>query len=351
MMVAVGLLPGCNKANEPTAPLVSSGHESNSNFSLVSTVAFSTTRDDPTNPNPALAGEIYLMNPDGTNPRRLTQNSDGDGFAALSPDGKRIVFLSNRLRLPGEPQNTSDLFVMNTDGTEQTFVIRGSSATWSPDGKNIAFHASASGTGLPIKPDPGAATTDSDIFTANVDDLVGQAAGRTNITNSPDAIDDDADWSPDGTKLVFTSHPVTDNPINSVHAEIYAIDANGAGAPVRLTDNLEEERAPSWSRDGTRVAFMCRRGGPDFEICTMNPDGTGQVQLTDNAAGDFTPTWSPDGGKIMFHRLLGTTFQIWVMNADGTGQTQLTQPTGLNLFPNWGELRVKDPQVALQASR
>src|SRR5260370_11066768 len=66
-----------------------------------------------------LAAEIYLMDGDGTNLRRLTENTYADGFPSLSPDGTRIVFDSNRLRAEGEPFNTSDLFVMNADGTGQ----------------------------------------------------------------------------------------------------------------------------------------------------------------------------------------------------------------------------------------
>src|SRR6266536_2598521 len=145
---------------------------------LRSTIAFVSTRHDPAadpavDPQRALlAAEIYLMNGDGTNPRRLTENTHYDGFPALSPDGRRIVFDSNRLRAEGEPFNTSDLFVMNTDGTGQTHLIRGSSATWSSDGKKIAFHASASGKGQPIKRDPGAATNDSDIFVMDVGDFL-----------------------------------------------------------------------------------------------------------------------------------------------------------------------------------
>lgn len=132
-------------------------------FQLESTIAFTSSRDDPTNQFPILAaGEIYLMNPDGTNPRRLTDNDAGDFLPALSPDGKKIVFDSNRTQ--GESLYTSDLFLMNTDGTEQTFLTRGSSATWSPDSKSIAFHASASGTGCPLRNQPGTATSDNDIF-------------------------------------------------------------------------------------------------------------------------------------------------------------------------------------------
>jgi len=318
---------------------------------LRSTIAFVSTRHDAT-ADPAvdpqrllLAAEIYLMDGDGTNPRRLTENTAFDGFPALSPDGSKVVFDSNRRRAEGEPFNTSDLFVMNTDGTEQTLLIRGSSATWSPDGKQIAFHASASGTGRPIKPDPGAATSDNDIFILTVAEFLSNGAKPTNITNSPAAIDDDADWSPSGQTILFTSHAVTDNPVNSASAEIYAIAADGTGQPARLTNNSEEERAPAWSPDGKRIVFCCRRGGPDFEICVMNRDGTGQAQLTDNDVPDLTPSWSPDGKKIVFHRRVGGRgqFQLFVLNADGTGEVQLTFPPGINAFPNWGEVADRGP--------
>src|SRR5215470_10204169 len=110
---------------------------------LLSTIAFSSTRDNPTSIT-LLASQIYLMDPDGTNPRRLTYNDAADFMAKLSPDGKRVVFDSNRARGAGEPLNTSDLFLMKADGKDQVLLTRGSSATWSPDGKYIAFHRSAS---------------------------------------------------------------------------------------------------------------------------------------------------------------------------------------------------------------
>src|SRR6266536_6471289 len=199
---------------------------------LRSTIAFVSTRHDPA-ADPAvdaqrawLAAEIYLMDGDGTNLRRVTENTYSDGFPSLSPDGTRIVFDSNRLRAGGDPFNTSDLFVMNADGTAQTSLVRGSSATWSPDSRKIAFHASASGMGKPINFLPGAATTDSDIFVMDVGDFVKNGARPKNITNNPAAIDDDPDWSPKGQKIIFTSHAVTDNTDNHVTAEIYVVDAD-----------------------------------------------------------------------------------------------------------------------------
>jgi TolB protein len=311
-------------------------------WDLQSTIAFSSSRDNPSVVPPFIATEIYLIDGDGSNPRRLTFNDFGDAFANLSPDGKKIVFDSNRLRTADEPINTSDLFVMERDGSDQRFLTRGSSASWSPDGKRIAFHASASGTGLPIKTDPGAATFDSDIFIANVDDLLDGYGGRTNLTNNPLAVDDDPDWSPNGNLIAFTSHSVDDNQLNSVTTEIYVINADGTGQPVRLTNNTEEERAPAWSPDGTRIVYMCRHGGNDFEICVMNADGSGQTQLTDNTVIDATPTWSPDGSRIVFSRNVAPgRQQLFEMNPDGTGQVQITDAAGTNLLPHWGALRVK----------
>ena len=308
-----------------------------------SKIAFTSTRDNPT-ANPLLVGEIYLMDPDGGNPIRLTEDTGGgNAFAALSPNGKTIVFDSNRLRLPTEPLNTSDLFVMNTDGTDQTLLTRGSSARWSPDSKMIAFHASASGTGLPIRlNDPGAPTTDSVIFVMNVDD---GSSTKTNITNSSGKIDQDPDWSPNG-QIVFTRHDYKPNDPDkgAASAEIYVINADGTGDAQQLTSNGKEPRGPAWSPDSSRIAFLCRLGtNGTYEICVMNADGSDQTQLTFNTVLDATPSWFPDGQKIVFHRnVLGQGLQIWVMNAaDGTGQTQLTKPPppGINLFAAWGVAR------------
>jgi Tol biopolymer transport system component len=147
---------------------------------------------------------------------------------------------------------------------------------------------------------------------------------------------------------VYTAHDVGDEgpnypnpPFISNSAEIYVQNADGTGAPEQLTFNAEEERGPAWSPDGTRIAFACRRGGPDFEICVMSADGSNQVQLTSNSVQDLTPTWSPDGQQLVFQSQAGGRFQLFVMEADGTAVTQITDTPGLNLIANWGELRVK----------
>ena len=329
---------------------------------LRSTIAFSSTRDHPDllpgTPELFNAGEIYLIdpatNPADQHPRRLTDNVWGEAFANLSPDGKRIVFDRNPIRTDG-PVTAPDLFLMKTDGTEQTHLTRGSSATWSPDSRTIAFDASASGSGQPINRLPGAATTDSDIFVVNVGDLLDGMVQPTNITNTPLAIDDDPDWSPDGHMIVFTSHSVDDHPLNLDYttAEIYVMRVDSHGIPVqgsepnpqRLTFNHEEERAPAWSPDGTRIAYMChgQDHGSDFEICVMNADGNNQMALTTNTMGDLTPTWSPDGTQIAFHRPLGggnTELFLMTLHPGSTPTVeQLTHAGSQNLLAHWGQAR------------
>jgi hypothetical protein len=94
-------------------------------FDLVPTVAFASNRDNPTLLPLLSWSEIYLLDIDFTNPRRLTYNDASDIFPALSPDGKKIVFESGRLRQPTDPINVADLWVMGADGEEQTPLITG----------------------------------------------------------------------------------------------------------------------------------------------------------------------------------------------------------------------------------
>jgi Tol biopolymer transport system component len=402
-------------------PLAGVGYgQATRNFELVPTIAFSNAGNNPcVAAIPAMkqpsVGEIYLMGLDGT-ARQLTDNNDCthfDLFANLSGDGKKVVFDSNRLRSATDPLNTSDLFVMEADGSNQQFLIRGSSASWSPALSNgqgtpisrqIVFHASASGTGLPITTQPGAPALDNDLFVLNVDDCLqylSLALGTncrdlaTNITKdlepndsapdyndgqvsppNPPAIEEDADWSPDGSKIIFTSHgvnPVCVSPGVCIYpdTQIYTINADGTGL-TQLTHpdpnlGLYEKRAAAWSADGSHIAYMCAigpltaQGIASFEICVIpvsgDGDGTQYTRLTWNSVLDASPSWSPDGSQIVIHKN-PPPYQLWVVRADtvctngsctcpdkypnGKCETQLTNTPGImNGYPHWGELRVR----------
>jgi TolB protein len=306
----------------------------------VEKIVFSSTRDNPVPPPgvlPQVNLEIYVMNPDGTDPVRLTNNTVNDSFAALSPDGKgRIVFDSARNTPAGSPPNLVDLYLMRSDGSNVQYLTRGSSASWSPDSQSIAFHRSASGTGLPVNQLPGASALDSDIFVARICDLLA-GLPPTNITNSAGFIDTDASWSPDGQKILFTRFSATDNLQTPTSAEVFYISPDGTGE-TQLTHNFVEERGPTWSGDGTRIVYACKQGtvppDSDLEICVMNADGTGQTQLTVNTTNDATGSYSPDDGKILFHSM-----QLFTMNPDGTGRIQITFAAGISQFADWGFVR------------
>ena len=241
---------------------------------------------------------------------------------------------------------------MNHDGTEETFLTRGGSPTWSPAApqgtasKMIAFHASASGTGRAIKIDP--AQPRPTATSSSSTSMICSRKGRSllNITNDPLAIDDDPEWSPDGEKIAFTCHDVNDDPLNSTTAEMYVINPDGTGRQ-QLTFNTEEERGPNWSPDGTLIVFMCRRGGPDFEICVMNADGTGQTQLTFNTFLRAPRRGHPTASRSSLMDVPPSSPQLYVMNSNGTGETQLTTPPGGNLIASsWKTIDTTAPVIS-----
>lgn len=162
---------------------------------------------------------------------------------------------------------------------------------------------------------------DADLFVTK-----SNGTGTTRLTSQV-GLDLDPAWSPDGTKIVFSSWR------NNNDAEIYVIDANGNN-PVRLTNTVGVDNRPAWSPDGSRIAFISERDG-NAEIYVMKADGSEPVRLTDNPSLDLDPSWSPDGSKIAFASARDGSLAIWVMNADGSGAEKLTSNTVGDLQPEW----------------
>ncbi|MDP9389616.1 MAG: hypothetical protein M3Q48_17300 [Actinomycetota bacterium] len=257
-------------------------------------------RGDPRNP------EVFTINPDGSGERVLTDHPLRDGDPSWSPDGTKIAFESSR-------DGGSEVYVMNADGTGVTRLTFNGPAedrgtNWSPDGTQIVFHSAR----FPVvDPIPGHGHSSLEIFKMNAD-----GSNQTRLTENKFQ-DSLPVWSPDGTKIAFTTNRDSD-------FEIYVMNADGSN-PTRLTSSPGEDAHPMWSPDGSKITFHSRRTGT-LDIFVMNADGTGVTQVTNTSqTHEFFPVWSPDGTMLSFTgNTLGAGFDVYVMNADGTNITRIT---------------------------
>ena len=92
----------------------------------------------------------------------------------------------------------------------------------------------------------------------------------------------------------------------------------------QLTDNPGEDWNPSWSPDGTSLAFASNRNG-NWDIYTMNSDGTQVTQLTDNPSSDLEPVWSPDGARLAFTSNRNGGLEVFLIDISGRTVTATSQ--------------------------
>jgi Tol biopolymer transport system component len=270
------------------------------------------------------AEQIYVMNGDGSDIRRITEPvlRVYNDYPAFSPDGLRIAFISFDMN---NLQHT--LYIADIDGSRLQRIISGpafmSEPAWSPDGSKIAFARGHDNTRedwamkLSCRPEIYVV----DVFTHKFTSLT-QGEGGT-----------DPAWSPDGTRIAFNSFREGNN-------EIYTMSSEG-GDVQRLTDTPWAEAEPAWSPDGKQIAYaahlfqtdvgcgfipMGRPPNTETEpsyIYVMDCDGTKQTRLEITGGGN-EPTWSPDGASLAFALADKNGREIYVTDASGSGLTKLT---------------------------
>lgn len=169
------------------------------------------------------------------------------------------------------------------------------------------------------------AATGADEQNSHIYVMDADGANTTRLTSNRGA-NAQPSWSPDGTKIAFTDY--LDGPA------IYVMGSDGSNV-TRLTSGAAWDVEPNWSPDGTKIAFASGRDG-DMEIYVMNADGANPTRLTDSPGWDEMPRWSPDGTQIAFASgRLNDIGDIFVMNADGTNPTRLTDDPTSNFAPTW----------------
>ena len=222
--------------------------------------------------------EVYVMAADGSDVQRLTKHRGVDGFPAWSPDGARIAFIRDTdppATGPLFPPRSQSVYVMDPDGSNVerlTAFTTGAYISWSPDGKRIAFEANRDG-----------------IWAIYVMETDGSNVQR--LTHAPDENAFAPAWSPDGQQIAFDS-------TRDGNFEIYVMDADGSNVQ-RLTHHDKSDARPAWSPDGQRIVFHSSRDGgseqaevyPEFEIYVMDADGGNVQRLTSNDHFDGHPDW------------------------------------------------------------
>jgi Tol biopolymer transport system component len=273
--------------------------------------------------------EIYAMRSDGSEMRRLTQNNVLDSHPDWSPDGERVVFVSHPDSIPGQSNRRPDIFVMNEDGSEMRRLFQSSlyatHPSWSPDGSRIAFE----------NYDP--AVGESRVYVMDADGSnvrqIPSAAGPNYWPEwSPDGTrilfvssrpprglwtmyvvnadgtgerqlsDDSAclshisvpKWTPDGSRIGY----LCDSDVGA----IYTVRADGTDRRLLIpprADKPSYEYAPVWSRDGSQVAFASDRDTPEhlsepaWHIFVANASGGSITRITSDSAGYHVTDWGP----------------------------------------------------------
>ena len=297
---------------------------------------------------PGQNGKIAFEIQGSDGPFIHTINADGPPVAPIylghdpswSPDSSRIAYWDDE-GLDGGVDNF-EIFTTRAEFHSADKVrltndpARDRDPAWSPHDNKIAFVSDRTG--------------EDEIWVMNADgsSLVQLTPGREGLPNPLDPLVDglpkppdgfsasEPAWSPDGSKLVYTSTEEGDP------SEIYTINADGYDLQ-KLTNNSDEDSSPSWSPDGTKIAFEKHVAESTLkgDVWAMNANGTSPINLTNHQGQDTSPAWSPDGTKIAFASVRaggdpeGDDPEVFVMNANGTNPVTLTPGVKADA-PDWG---------------
>jgi TolB protein len=256
--------------------------------------------------------DVFLMKADGSGQLNLTNHPANDWNAQISPDGRFLVFVSDRTHPTG-------IYRIRSDGRGVTRISPSDRPaywpTWSPDGMRVAFHVDWPADFVDIN-----AITAEGSALANLTPFTYSAWGPA--------------WSPDGRRIAFS----TDREISlgqAIGVQLYILDLQTLNAGrVSANDNSGYANA-DWAPDGQRLAFDRNDSSPSrSNVFTMAPNGTGLAQLTSSGV-DFDPAWSPDGAKIAFVSERDGRRQIYIMAADGSGAINVSHRSWSDEAPDW----------------
>jgi Tol biopolymer transport system component len=335
-------------------PLTDAGNQDPA-WSADGTIVFASSRDGKqTGPYrccdrfPLPLDEIYVMNADGSNPRRLTDSPGGEYSPTWSPDARMIAFVVNER-----------ISVMNADGSNprRLSAAQGSGPAWSPDGRTIAYTSTRTGDpeiyltdadgsvtrrltrNAPDSFDPAwsphgatiafASTRDraphQDIYLMNAD-----GSNVRRLTHTPGADGYDQVWLPDGRTIAFRNSNLLGGRVRRSNGT-YTIHVDGSELRV-LTRGVRGSML-AWSPDGRAIAFVTIPRDGNAELHVMDADGSNDRLLVEGRADLDAPTWSPDGRRIAYTSDAAAAVGIHAIDVDGSNPRRLTY--GFSDDPSW----------------
>lgn len=263
-------------------------------------IAFTSDRDG--------NNEIYIMDADGSNQTRLTNNPAADNYPRFSPDGRKISFNSDRVGA------VAKIFTMDLDGSNVTQITNNATAdanaSWAPTNRQLSFDSTRDDQYL-------------DIYKMNTD-----GSNVVRLTNHQ-PYDVESAWSPNGQKIVYRREDVFGGAF-----DLWMMNSDGSGPAQFTSRNIFDFGPPSWAPDGSYVAYDGLAAG-NMEIYKIKADGTGDTRLTNTAAREVEPSWSPDGTKIAFTTNRDGNYEIYTMNTDGSNPTRLTNNAAVDSGMDW----------------
>ncbi len=250
--------------------------------------------------------EVYLIDFDGYNLRKLTRDNTVNLSPAWSPDGKWIVYTSYAA-------NNPDLVMIDTAGKNRQTLNRlpglNAAPAWSPDMQKIALVLSRD--------------QNSEIYLLKKNRKLHRLTRHFNIDTSPT-------WSPDGKKIAFTS-----DRSGTGAPQIYIMDAEKGdnGKVTRISFGSSYNDNPSWSPDGDKIAYTSRVG-KRFQISVYDLNTHKSQIVTASAGSAEQPSWSPDGRFIVYRKRINGSFNIFIKRLEGDRVRQLTF-SGKSHSPSW----------------
>jgi Tol biopolymer transport system component len=252
--------------------------------------------------------QIFLMNVDGTNQTRLTNQPEGACQPEWSPDGQKLLFISPCNRKAGEYPRAA-LFVMNADGAnvQPCLSLIGGvyDASWSVTGIAFTF-----------------------LENNQVRIYVATGCGSGTMVSQPRSKDSQPSWSSGGDRLVFENTSRAGRPTIMWMFK----DGTFAGASPNQVTRDQDAAAPAWQPNGNYVAYVA---GTQIWVVQWDKVGFGAQQLTNKGPND-DPKWSPDGQWLTFESWRdAANHDVYLMTASGSLQTRLTDDPAADYQPAW----------------